>query len=59
MGLSALGDQQLGGVGMAGEQAVVFFAVFAYWCPAFIAEQEQASAEEDAREASTLQGTRP
>ena len=52
-GLSALEDQQLAGLLMAAEQAIVFFAVFAYWVFRFIAEQERASEEEDAREAST------
>src|SRR6185437_16808506 len=30
-GLSPLGDQELAGATMAAEQAVVLFAVFAYW----------------------------
>jgi cytochrome c oxidase assembly factor CtaG len=41
-GLSALADQQLGGVTMAAEQAVVFFAVFLFWFVRFLAEQEHA-----------------
>jgi cytochrome c oxidase assembly factor CtaG len=41
-GLSALADQQLGGVTMAGEQAIVFFAVFAFFFLRFLAEQELA-----------------
>jgi putative membrane protein len=45
-GLSALADQQLGGVTMAGEQAVVFFAVFAFWFARFLAEQEHAPGDE-------------
>jgi cytochrome c oxidase assembly factor CtaG len=40
-GLSRLTDQQLGGMTMAAEQSVVFFAVFAYWFLLFLAEQEQ------------------
>ena len=40
-GLSRLEDQQLGGMTMAGEQSVVFFAVFAYWFLRFLAEQER------------------
>lgn len=40
-GLSALADQQLGGILMALEQAVVFFAVFAYWFFRFLAEEER------------------
>ena len=39
--LSRLEDQQLGGMSMAAEQSVVFFAVFAYWFLSFLAEQEQ------------------
>jgi putative membrane protein len=40
-GLSRLADQQLGGMTMAGEQSVVFFAVFAYWFARFLAEEER------------------
>jgi len=40
-GLSRLTDQQLGGMTMAGEQSLVFFAVFAYWFARFLAEQER------------------
>jgi cytochrome c oxidase assembly factor CtaG len=40
-GLSALADQQLGGMFMAVEQAAVFFAVFAYWFLRFLAEEER------------------
>lgn len=40
-GLSALADQQLGGMFMAVEQAAVFFAVFAYWFWRFVAEEER------------------
>jgi putative membrane protein len=40
-GLSRLEDQQLGGMTMAGEQSIVFFAVFAYWFACFLAEQER------------------
>lgn len=39
-GLSATADQQLGGVTMAGEQAIVFFAVFTLLFFRFLAEQE-------------------
>jgi putative membrane protein len=39
-GLSRLEDQQLGGMTMAAEQSVVFFAVFAYWFLRFLTEQE-------------------
>ena len=39
-GLSAISDQQLGGVTMAGEQAIVFFAVFTLLFFRFLAEQE-------------------
>ena len=58
-GLSALEDQQLAGMAMAAEQAIVFFVVFAYWVFRFIAEQEEASAEEDALEGQYPPGTRP
>jgi len=39
--LTALEDQQLAGLLMAVEQAVVFFAVFAYWFFRFLAEEER------------------
>lgn len=38
-GLSPLADQQLAGVTMASEQAVVLFVVFAYWFRRFLAEE--------------------
>ncbi len=40
-GVSRLEDQQLGGMTMAGEQSLVFFAVFAYWFVRFLDEQER------------------
>jgi putative membrane protein len=40
-GLTALEDQQLAGVLMALEQAVVFFAIFALWFTRFFAEEER------------------
>jgi putative membrane protein len=40
-GLTPLEDQQLGGTLMAVEQAIVFFAVFAYWFFRFLSEEEQ------------------
>lgn len=40
-GLTALEDQQIAGVLMSVEQAVVFFAVFAYWFVHFLAEEER------------------
>jgi putative membrane protein len=40
-GLTRLEDQQLGGMTMAGEQSIVFFAVFAYWFLRFLAEEER------------------
>jgi putative membrane protein len=40
-GLGPLEDQQLAGMLMAVEQAVVFFAVFAYWFFRFLAEEER------------------
>ena len=39
-GLSRLEDQQLGGMTMAAEQSLVFFAAFAYWFLRFLSEQE-------------------
>jgi cytochrome c oxidase assembly factor CtaG len=38
-GLSALADQQIAGVTMASEQAIVIFAVFLYWFRRFLAEE--------------------
>lgn len=38
-GLSALADQQLAGVTMAGEEAVVFFAAFAFYVARFMREE--------------------
>lgn len=40
-GLSRLDDQQLGGIAMASEQAIVFFALFAFWFFRFLQEQEE------------------
>ena len=40
-GLDPLADQQLAGMLMAAEQAVVFFAVFAYWFFRFLLEEER------------------
>jgi cytochrome c oxidase assembly factor CtaG len=39
-GLSALSDQQIAGITMASEQAVVFFAVFAFFFLRFLANEE-------------------
>jgi putative membrane protein len=41
-GLSALADQQIAGITMASEQAVVFFAVFAVYLRRFLQEEEGA-----------------
>jgi cytochrome c oxidase assembly factor CtaG len=38
-GFSPLGDQQLAGATMAGEQALVLFVVFGYWFLRFLAEE--------------------
>ena len=51
-GLSRLTDQQLGGMTMAAEQSVVFFAVFAYWFLRFLSEQERL--EEEANSARPI-----
>ena len=40
-GLSALTDQQIAGVTMAAEQAIVFFAAFAFFFWRFLAEEER------------------
>ena len=40
-GLTALEDQQLAGILMAGEQAIVFFVVVAYFLVRFLAEDER------------------
>ncbi len=40
-GLSRLDDQQVGGISMASEQSLVFFAVFAYWFLRFLLEQDR------------------
>ena len=40
-GLSQLADQQLAGVTMAGEQAIVFFAAFAWFFFRFLADEER------------------
>jgi len=40
-GLSRIADQQYGGIGMASEQSVVFFAFFAYWFIRFLHEQDR------------------
>ena len=42
-GLDPLADQQLAGMLMAAEQAIVFFAVFAYWFFRFLLEEERQS----------------
>ncbi len=47
-GLSPLQDQQLGGVTMASEQAIVFFAVFALLFLRFLADEERREKEDDA-----------
>jgi hypothetical protein len=39
-GLSALTDQEIAGVTMAMEQAIVFFAVFSYYLARFLKQQE-------------------
>jgi cytochrome c oxidase assembly factor CtaG len=38
-GLSPLADQEIAGVTMASEQAIVLFAVFFYWFRRFLAEE--------------------
>ena len=48
-GLSPLGDQQLAGLTMAAEEAVVFFAAFAVYFVRFMRREESALVFEDAR----------
>jgi cytochrome c oxidase assembly factor CtaG len=48
-GLSPLTDQQIAGVTMAAEQALVFFAAFAYFFFRFLAQEEQAQPHADVR----------
>jgi cytochrome c oxidase assembly factor CtaG len=43
-GLSPLADQQVGGVTMSAEQAVVLFAAFAFFMRRFLAEEESSDA---------------
>jgi hypothetical protein len=38
-GLSPLTDQEIAGVTMASEQAIVLFVVFLYWFRRFLAEE--------------------
>jgi len=45
-GLSPLADQQLGGLTMAAEQAVVFFIAFAYFFLRFLKEEESREEEQ-------------
>lgn len=40
-GLSRIADQQYGGIAMASEQSIVFFAIFAYWFIRFLHEQDR------------------
>lgn len=47
-GLSPLTDQQIAGVTMTAEQALVFFAVFAFFFARFLREQEEAD-DQDSR----------
>ncbi|MFN2628767.1 MAG: cytochrome c oxidase assembly protein [Gaiellaceae bacterium] len=47
--LSALRDQQIGGVTMAAEQAVVFFAVFAHFLLRFLGEEQRSGSLDELR----------
>jgi putative membrane protein len=58
-GLSPLEDQQLGGMTMAAEQAVVFFAIFALWFFRFLAEQEHPEDDDELLDAVHRPGPRP
>ena len=48
-GLSALADQQLAGLSMASEEAIVFFALFAFFFLRFLSEEEPVLRLERAR----------
>lgn len=48
-GLSALSDQRIAGVTMAGEQAIVFFALFAWAFFCFLGEEERGEPAEASR----------
>jgi cytochrome c oxidase assembly factor CtaG len=48
-GLSALADQQIAGMTMAVEQAIVFFAVFAYFFLRFLSEERSAGSFDELR----------
>lgn len=48
-GIGAVADQQIAGVTMAAEQAVVFFAVFAVWFMRFLREEERAGSLDELR----------
>jgi cytochrome c oxidase assembly factor CtaG len=48
-GIGALTDQQIAGVTMAAEQAVVFFAVFAVYFLRFLGEEDRAGALDELR----------
>jgi cytochrome c oxidase assembly factor CtaG len=48
-GLSAEDDQQIAGVTMAGEQAVLFFTVFAFYFFRFLSEEQRAGALDELR----------
>ncbi len=50
-GLSPLEDQQLAGILMAFEQAIVFFAVLAFWFVRFLAEDERRAKLEESEAA--------
>ena len=57
-GLTPLEDQQIAGVLMSVEQAVVFFAVFAFWFARFL-EDEERRADENGLDAQYPPGKRP
>ncbi len=57
-GLTPLEDQQIAGVLMSVEQAVVFFAVFAFWFVRFL-EDEERRPDENGLDGQYPPGTRP
>jgi putative membrane protein len=58
-GLSPLEDQQLGGMTMAAEQAVVFFAIFALWFFRFLVEQDRLEEDDELTNVVRRTGSRP
>lgn len=58
-GLTALEDQQLGGIAMGAEQAIVFFVVFTWLVLRFFAEQDRLGVELDAAATAVVDPSPP